>query len=30
MHSLLLYPPHHNYKMKDINFYFDLKKMEYI
>jgi hypothetical protein len=30
MNSLLIYPPHHNYKLKDITFYFDLEKKEFI
>ena len=30
MDKLLIYPPHHNHKLKDINFTFDLKKMELI
>ena len=30
METILIYPPHHNYKLDNINFTFDLKKMELI
>ena len=30
MNSLILYPPHHNYKLKNIKFKYDLKKEEII
>ncbi len=30
MESILIYPPHHNYKLKDINFTFDLKKLQVV
>lgn len=29
MNSILIYPPHNNYKLKNINFVFDLKKLEF-
>lgn len=29
MESILIYPPHHNYKLDNINFTFDLKKREF-
>jgi hypothetical protein len=28
--TILIYPPHYNYKLKDINFIFDIKKLEVI
>ncbi len=30
METILIYPSHHNYKLDNINFTFDLKKMELI